>query len=182
MKYEICFEKIAKGKTLHLKALSCCGTVILQMQYKSIEICLILKNKPEVIIIFISTKGRYALRIMIELAENNTGEYIALKAIAEKQEISLKYLQTIMTVLSKADFVQAQQGKGGGYKLKLEPSQYTVRSILLLTEQSLASVSCLETEKNRCARCIQCKTISMWAEYDKLTSEFFDKYTLADFI
>ncbi len=136
----------------------------------------------EVINIFISTKGRYALRIMIELAEHNTGEYIALKKIADKQEISLKYLQTIMTMLSKANFVEAQQGNGGGYRLRLEPAQYTVKSILLITEQSLAPVACLATEKNLCSRCNQCKTVSMWSEYDKLTNDFFSNYTLADFI
>ncbi len=118
---------------------------------------------------------------MIELAEHNNGEYIALKRIAEKQEISLKYLQAIMTMLSKANFVEAQQGNGGGYRLKREPQQYTVKSILLITEQSLAPVACLATEQNLCTRCNQCKTVSMWEQFDKLTNDFFENYTLADF-
>ncbi len=122
------------------------------------------------------------MRIMIELAEHDNGQYIALKKIAERQEISLKYLQSIMTILSKAKFVEAQQGNGGGSRLTLLPSQYTVKSILLATEQSLASVACLSTKQNHCTRCSQCKTVSLWTEYDKLTNDFFEKYTLSDFV
>ena len=93
----------------------------------------------------ISTKGRYAIRVMIDLAEHNTGEYIPLMDIAKRQEISEKYLESIVVILSRNDFVQSLRGKGGGYRLIKEPSEYTVGSILRITEGSFAPVSCLES-------------------------------------
>ena len=98
----------------------------------------------------ISTKGRYALRVMIDLAENNTGNYIPLKDIAARQDISEKYLESIISALTKAHFLEGLRGKGGGYKLTREPAQYTVGSILKLTEGSLAPVACLDDNPNKC--------------------------------
>lgn len=130
----------------------------------------------------ISTKGRYALRVMIDLAEHNTGKYIPLKDVADRQEVSLKYLESIMVVLSKADFVDGHHGKGGGYKLSRSPENYTVGSILKLTEGSLAPVTCLEHEPNTCSRAANCKTLPMWAKLNKMIDDFFEGITLTDLI
>ena len=97
----------------------------------------------------ISTRGRYAIRVMLDLAEHNTGEYIPLMDIARRQEISEKYLESIVSVLSKNKFVHALRGKGGGYRLSRTP-EYTMGSILRLTEGSLAPIACLEDEPNLC--------------------------------
>jgi Rrf2 family iron-sulfur cluster assembly transcriptional regulator len=128
----------------------------------------------------ISTKGRYALRVMVDLSEQNTTTYIPLKDIAKRQEISQKYLESIMTVLSKAGFVDALHGKGGGYKLNREPDQYTVASILKLTEGSLAPVACLEHGHKKCERSANCKTLPMWIELDNLINNYLEAITLAD--
>ena len=130
----------------------------------------------------ISTRGRYALRVMLDLAENNTGKFIPLKEIAERQSISEKYLESIIAVLVKADFLTALRGKGGGYKLKKAPSQYSVGSILTLTEGSLAPVACLETKPNKCKRANECKTLPMWEKLDRLINDFFDGITICDLI
>ena len=100
----------------------------------------------------ISTRGRYAIRVLLDLAEHNNGEYIPLMDIAKRQEISEKYLESIVSVLSKNKFVTALRGKGGGYRLARDPGQYTIGSILRLTEGSLAPVACLEDEPNLCER------------------------------
>lgn len=128
----------------------------------------------------ISTKGRYALRVMIDLAENNSGEYIPLRDIAARQEISEKYLESIVVVLSKAGLLDGLRGKGGGYRLTKSPEQYTVGSILRLTEGSLAPVACLEKERNTCPRAANCRTLPMWTKLDETINAFFDSYTLAD--
>ena len=107
----------------------------------------------------ISTKGRYALRLMLDLALNNTGEYIPLKSVSERQEISVKYLEQIITTLVKAGFVKGLRGSKGGYKLAKEPDEYTVGMILRLTEGSLAPVACLDDEVNTCDRCDDCITL-----------------------
>lgn len=130
----------------------------------------------------ISTKGRYALRVMIDLAEHNTGEYIPLKEIADRQDISEKYLESIIAVMSKAGYLTGMRGKGGGYKLTRLPEQYTVGEILKLTEGSLAPVACLEQSPNRCTRAGECKTLPMWQKFAKLTDEFFEGITLADLV
>lgn len=130
----------------------------------------------------ISTKGRYALRVMIDLAEHNTGEYIPLMDIANRQEISEKYLEAIVSVLSKNDFVLSLRGKGGGYKLAQSPELYTVGSILHLTEGSLAPVACLEKKPNRCTRAAGCKTIKMWENLEELIDDYFDGITIADLV
>lgn len=126
-----------------------------------------------------STKGRYALRVMIDLAEHNTGEYITLKEIAKRQEISVKYLESILTALTKAGFLDGQRGKGGGYKLSREAKTYTAGSVLKLLEGSFAPVACLECSPNKCKRAKKCRTLPMWKEFYKMTGNFFENITIA---
>lgn len=128
----------------------------------------------------ISTKGRYALRVMIDLAEHNTGEYIPLADIAKRQEISEKYLESIVSILSKKGFLDALRGKGGGYRLKRSPDSYTVASILKVTEGSLAPVACLENNPNTCSRAAQCRTLGMWTRLYQMIDDFFEGITVAD--
>ena len=130
----------------------------------------------------ISTRGRYALRVMIDLAENYSGSYIPLKEIVERQEISQKYLEGIMTDLSKKHLVEALHGKGGGYKLAKEPQEYTVKEILLTTEVSLEPIACLEKDAPPCPRAAQCKTLKMWQGFSKLVNDYFEGITLLDLI
>ena len=105
----------------------------------------------------ISTRGRYAIRVMLDLAEHNNGEYIPLMDIAKRQEISEKYLESIVSVLSKQKFVKALRGKGGGYRLVRTPAEYTIGSILRITEGSMAPVACLDDHPNQCERASSCK-------------------------
>lgn len=128
----------------------------------------------------ISTRGRYALRAVIDLAENGKGEHIAMKKIAERQGISLKYLERIMLVLTQNGIVEGVQGKGGGYKLTRAPEEYTVGEILRLAEGEFAPVSCLECGAEPCPRLDQCRTISMWKGLQQLIDEYFDKITIKD--
>ncbi len=128
----------------------------------------------------ISTRGRYALRVMIDLAEHNNGEYTPLKEVAERQEISQKYMEGIMASLSKAGFVEGAHGKGGGYRLSRTPDDYPVGDILRLTEGSLAPVACLEADAKPCERAAECRTLKMWTKLDKLINDFFDGVTIAD--
>ena len=128
----------------------------------------------------ISTKGRYALRVMIDLAEHHTGDYITLMDISRRQEISEKYLEGIISVLSKSGFVTALRGKGGGYKLSRDPSLYTVGSILKLTEGSLAPVSCLENKPNTCARAGECRTLPIWTNLEQMINDYLEGITLSD--
>lgn len=130
----------------------------------------------------ISTRGRYAIRVMIDLAEHNTGEYIPLMDIAKRQEISEKYLEAIVATLSKNGFVRSMRGKGGGYQLSRTPEEYTIGSILRMTEGSLAPVACLDEEMNSCARVGTCKTIKMWEDLYQLINEYFDGITLAELL
>ena len=130
----------------------------------------------------ISTRGRYALRVMIDLAEHFNGSFIPLKEIAERQEISQKYVEGIMTDLSKKHFVDALHGKGGGYKLNREPQDYTVREILLCTEISLEPISCLEEGAPPCPRAATCRTLNMWKNFSNLVNDYFECITLADLI
>ena len=115
----------------------------------------------------VSTRGRYALRVMIDLAENSNQERIPLKEIAERQGISQKYIESIMTLLSKNKFVDAVHGKGGGYKLNKKPQEYRVGDILRLTEGTLAPVACLEKNAPPCDRKKFCRTLPMWTKLDK---------------
>ena len=131
----------------------------------------------------VSTKGRYALRVMVYFVLNGgDNKYIPLKEIAEAEDISQKYLESIMTTLSKAGFVDALHGKGGGYRLNRKPEEYTVGSILKLTEGSLATVSCTAQGPNACNRQTCCKTLPMWEKLDKMVDEFFEGITLADIL
>ena len=130
----------------------------------------------------VSTKGRYALRVMLSFAQRGGDEYIPLKEIAEAEGISQKYLESIMTILSKAGFVDAVHGKGGGYRLNREPKSYTVGSILKLTEGSLAAVSCTAQGAAACSRTTCCQTLPMWEKLEKMIDEFFEGITLADLL
>jgi len=130
----------------------------------------------------VSTKGRYALRVMLCLAQRGGDDYIPLKEIAETENISQKYLESIMTILSKARFVDAVHGKGGGYRLNREPEDYTVGSILKLTEGSLAPVSCTTQGAAACSRSTCCQTLPMWERLEKLIDDFFEGITLADLL
>ena len=128
----------------------------------------------------ISTKGRYALRVLIDLAEHQSDGYIPLKVIAGRQEISEKYLESIIKLLVKARFLYGLRGKGGGYKLTMEPEQYTVDAVLCLTEESLAPVSCLEEEADPCPRAANCRTFSMWQGLDRQIHDYLSRITIAD--
>ncbi len=128
----------------------------------------------------VSTKGRYALRVMVCLARHR--EYVPLKEIADRENMSQKYLESIMTVLSKAGFVDAVHGKGGGYRLNRSPDRYTIGSILKLTEGSLAAVSCTSQGPAACSRSECCQTKPMWDKLDKMIDDFFEGITIADLL
>ena len=130
----------------------------------------------------ISTRGRYALRVMIDLAENNTGEYIPLKDIAERQEISKKYLEIIVKDMVTGGLIVGASGKGGGYKLVKKPEKYTVGEILELMEGTLNSVVCLADKKYTCTRKKHCKTLPMWKEFDALVHDYFYGKKLTDLL
>lgn len=128
----------------------------------------------------VSTKGRYALRVMIDLAEHQADGFIPLKVIAERQEISEKYLENIIKLLVRAKLLAGVRGKGGGYRLAKAPEQYTVGSILRITEDSMAPVSCLDANADACSRSAECRTLPMWRGLDKLITEYLENITLAD--
>ena len=128
----------------------------------------------------ISTKGRYALRVMIDLAEHQSDEFISLKGIAQRQEISEKYLESIIRMLVKAKVLDSLRGKGGGYRLKKSPDHYTVYSILSLTEDSLAPVACLEENASGCSRAGNCRTFKLWQGLDKVIHDYLESVTVAD--
>lgn len=130
----------------------------------------------------ISTKGRYALRVMLELAGHKKDEIVPLITIAEKQEISEKYLESILVILSKAGVIDGIRGKGGGYRLNREPKDYSVGEILRLTEKSLAPVSCLDCKPNKCERANECKTLPMWEKLDTIICNYLDSVSIADLI
>ena len=128
----------------------------------------------------VSTKGRYALRVMIDLAEHQAEKYVPLKEVAARQEISEKYLENILKVLVQNGFLEGLRGKGGGYRLTRSPDQYTVEEILMLTEGSLAPVACLEQEPVECPRRAECRTLPMWRKLNALVQDYLDGVTLAD--
>ena len=128
----------------------------------------------------VSTKGRYALRVMVELARHVPGEYVPLDDLAGSQGISEKYLESIIVVLSKAGFVDGLRGKGGGYRLNRRPGDYTVGSILRLAEGSLAPVACLAHEPNPCARAGECPTLPLWRDLEKVIDDYLDSIRLSD--
>ncbi len=128
----------------------------------------------------ISTKGRYALRVMIDMAEQHSDGYIPLKEIAQRQDISKKYLEIIMKDLVRGGFVTGISGKGGGYKLCRAPKDYSVGEILEFMEGTLASVACQVKDAPPCPRAGECETLPMWKEYDNMVHDFFYGKTLAD--
>ena len=130
----------------------------------------------------VSTKGRYALRVMVSFAQRGGEEYIPLKEIAEEEGISQKYLESIMSTLSKAGFVDAVHGKGGGYRLNRPPEEYTVGSILKLTEGGLSAVSCTSQGAAACSRTECCQTKPMWDRLDRMIDDFFEGITIADIL
>ncbi|MDO4944019.1 MAG: Rrf2 family transcriptional regulator [Ruminococcus sp.] len=130
----------------------------------------------------ISTKGRYALRLMIDLAMHAEDGYIPIKAVAERQGISDKYLEQIISVLSRAGYVRSIRGAGGGYKLASSPDKYTVGMILRLTEGSLAPVACLEGDINPCERQDKCPTLFIWQKIYDAVNDVVDNITIADIL
>lgn len=130
----------------------------------------------------ISSKGRYAIRVMLDLAEHSDGELIPLKDIAARQEISQKYLESIMTLLSKNGMVEAMHGKGGGYSLNKPASEYKIGDILRLTEGTLAPVSCMQEEAKHCERAAQCKTLPLWTGLDQVIREYLDSVSIGDIL
>ena len=130
----------------------------------------------------VSTKGRYALRVMIDLAEHDDGLYIPLKEIAARQDISEKYLESIVKLLTRNGDLVGARGKGGGYRLTRSPEEYTVGSILRLTEGGLAPVGCPGLDSRSCDRAGDCRTLPMWKELDRLINDYLDGVTLADLI
>ncbi len=130
----------------------------------------------------ISTKGRYAIRVMIDIAEQKSDAYIPLKDIAARQELSKKYLEMIVKELVRGGFLVGASGRGGGYRLCRQPEEYPIGEILESMEGTLATVACLEEGAEPCPRASFCRTLPMWEEYDALTREFFYGRTLADLL
>lgn len=130
----------------------------------------------------ISTKGRYAIRIMLEFAMRESNDRVTLIDVAEKQGISEKYLEGIIASLSKAKLVEGVRGRGGGYRLTRPASEYTIGEILRLTEGPFATVSCLECEVNTCEKKEECLTLPMWENLNNMIKEYFDNITLMDLI
>ena len=130
----------------------------------------------------ISTKGRYALRLMIDIAIHSAAEPVRIKEIAKRQDVSEKYLEQIIAVLNKAGYVKSIRGPKGGYLLTKQPADYTAGMILRLTEGSLAPVSCLEFEENDCPRQDQCATLELWKRLDQAIKDVVDSVTLEDLV
>lgn len=130
----------------------------------------------------ISTKGRYALRVMIDLAQHDTGTYISLKDIAERQNISMKYLESIVSILNKSGMLLSQRGKMGGYRLAKSLQEYTIGEILKCSEGPMVPVNCLEGETNRCERSDSCITLPMWQKLDRIMDDYLESITLADLL
>lgn len=130
----------------------------------------------------ISTKGRYALRVMLDLAEHGKENYVSLKDVAQRQNISMKYLEMIVSVLNKGNMVKSQRGKAGGYQLSKMPSEYTVGEIIKLTEKTLAPVMCLEENADTCQRAGECMTLPLWKKLDSMINGYLNSVTLEDLI
>ena len=130
----------------------------------------------------ISAKSRYALRVMVDLAQRNTGEFIPVKEIAARQGISLKYLESIMTILTKGKMLESASGKGGGYRLVREPCEYKVIEILRLVEGNLAPVACLCDDGKKCERTTECTTLPFWKGLETVINDYLESNTLQDMI
>ena len=130
----------------------------------------------------ISTRGRYALRVMLDMAEHGGGEWHRLSEAAQRLQLSKKYLESIMAALSRANLVESAVGKSGGYRLTRSPEEYTVGSILRLTEGGLAPVACLEQNPIECSRMSECRTLPMWRKLNTMINDYFDGITLADLV
>ena len=132
--------------------------------------------------IMITTRGRYAIRVMIDLAENDQGDYIPLKDIADRQGISKKYLEIIVRDMVAGGLVTGLSGKGGGYRLTRRPEEYTIGEILDIMEGGMEAVACLGKDAPDCPRKGECKTLPLWREYDELQRSFFQSKKLSDLI
>ena len=130
----------------------------------------------------ISTKGRYSLRLLVDLAQHRNEGFVSLKDISERQDISKKYLEQIVALLNRPDILRANRGNKGGYMLAKEPEQYTAGQILRITEGGLSPVSCLEDDTNRCKRSGFCKTLPVWQGLDKVINKYLDSITLGDIL
>ena len=130
----------------------------------------------------ISTKGRYAIRVMLDIAQNDDGSYIPLKDIAERQDLSKKYLEIIAKELVAGGLLIGASGKGGGYRLSRDPDKYTIGEILELMEGTLSPVICLADKKYKCNRKKKCNTLPMWQEFDELVHDFFNNKKLSDLL
>lgn len=130
----------------------------------------------------ISTRGRYALRFMIDLAQQGANTYVPLKDVSERQGISIKYLEQITALLSKFGLLQSVRGPQGGYRLSKDAADYTVGEILRTTEGNMAPVACLETEVNTCERAAGCTTLKMWQGLNKVVNDYLDSVTLASLV
>ena len=128
----------------------------------------------------ISTRGRYSIRILLDLAEHRSGDYIPMKDMAQRQDISLKYIGKIMPLLKTAGLVDSTHGIGGGYKLTRAPDQYTLWEILQVAEGDMAPVACLQKDADVCQRAAECRTLPVWEKYYALTRDYFSSITLAD--
>ena len=130
----------------------------------------------------VSTKGRYALRIMLDLAQQEPESFVSLTSVSGRQGVSFKYMEAIVAILNRAGFVESQRGKDGGYRLRRRPAEYTIGSILKLTEGSLAPVACLDCEENGCDRADSCLTLPMWQHLDAIIDGYLEKVTLQDLL
>jgi len=130
----------------------------------------------------VSTKGRYALQIMLDLAKYGDGDYVVLMDVARRQKISEKYLESIVASLSRAGFLTGQRGRGGGYRLARTPAEYTAGEIIRATEGAIAPVACLKTEDNACPKAADCMTLPLWQELDRRVSGYLDGITLEDLL
>lgn len=128
----------------------------------------------------VSTKGRYAIRFLLDLAMNDTGQPVRMKEVAKRQEISDKYLEQVVSLLQKSGMVKSVRGPQGGYTLVKQPAEYTIGEILRLTEGNMAPVACLVDEENQCERANECITLPFWKKLDKAISDVIDHTTLAD--
>ena len=130
----------------------------------------------------VSTKGRYALTVMVDLAKISDGGFVSLSDIAEREHLSMKYLESIISILNKGGMLQSQRGKNGGYKLARKPEDYNISEILLLTEGTLAPVNCIMQEGVMCDKAATCSTLPLWAGLDDVINKYLSRITLEDII